>query len=273
MEKEVKGVFTDPEVKLILDTKRKAKLALELCGITGHYAELCVIAGGCIVSWLRDEEPKDIDLFVLKKESNPFSAVSIEMRLMEMFQDKMKDLEDKTHAYQRGNDQITRVLTGKTSKVQVIFTKYKTREELIQHFDYVHCMVSYHEDKIYLTRKTFDAIMSKYLIVNNAGRTATWRKQKFLDRGWVEKPESWQETTKADLAQIEILKKIAAEKLQEMAKKTTVSDYDDNLSWLLESTKEYESKLERDFISKFRDVYQKTLAENNGMLKKSDDWM
>lgn len=45
-----------------------------------------------------------------------------------------------------------------------MFTEFKTRKELIDSFDFVHCQMSFHNDRLYLTRNIFDAIMQKKLI-------------------------------------------------------------------------------------------------------------
>jgi hypothetical protein len=85
------------------------------------------------------------------------------------------------------NDKIQQTVMFKDSKMQYITTKYKTREELVQHFDFKHCCVSYDivADKLFITRETYDLIKSKTLVPNAGGRVpAPWRYEKFLERGW-----------------------------------------------------------------------------------------
>ena len=140
-----------------------------------------IVAGGCWASKLHNEAIKDIDVFIL-------DCSNIEK---EGIRDLMKawDCEDKTDDYARNNDKVTEVWTSKRSKVQFIFTKHQTRKDLINDFDYVHCKASYNEGKLYITRKIFDAIINKHLIVQNGKNIQQWRRHKFLDRGYKEAVE------------------------------------------------------------------------------------
>ena len=142
-----------------------------------------VVAGGCWASKLHNEAIKDVDVFIL--DCNNLHKEEI----LSWIQDWYEDSEDKTEDYARNNDKVTNVWTSKRNKIQFIFTKHKTRKELIEDFDYVHCKTSYTEGYIYTTRKIFDAIMNKQLIVNNGKNIQLWRKEKFLDRGYKEPVE------------------------------------------------------------------------------------
>ena len=137
-----------------------------------------IVAGGCWASKLHNEAIKDIDVFIL-------DCSNIEK---EGIRDLMKawDCEDKTDDYARNNDKVTEVWTSKRNKVQFIFTKHQTRKELIEDFDYVHCKASYNDGKLYITRKIYDAIVNRHLIVQNNKNIQLWRKAKFLDRGYKE---------------------------------------------------------------------------------------
>ena len=86
------------------------------------------------------------------------------------------------------NDKIEQTIFFKHSKMQYITTKYKTREELINHFDFRHCCVSYDfaTDKLYITREVYDLIKNKRLLQNGIRRPAMWRFEKFYNRGWKE---------------------------------------------------------------------------------------
>lgn len=141
-----------------------------------------VIAGGCFTSWFHGDEPKDIDVFFYGDDDQRDYFASLLARI--------NTTHPLTHscvrsAYHVNNDQITDVF-NELSGFQFILTKYKTREELIKHFDYSHCMVSFDGDKLYISRETYDAIKNKHLIVNNNERIAEWRTAKFLARGFVD---------------------------------------------------------------------------------------
>ena len=140
-----------------------------------------VVAGGCWASSLHDRNYKDVDIFIL-------DCSNIEK---EGIRDLMKawDCEDKTEDYARNNDKIDAVWSSRRNKFQFIFTKHKTRKELIEDFDYVHCKASYNEGKLYITRKIYDAIENRHLIVQNNKNIQEWRRQKFLDRGYLEPAE------------------------------------------------------------------------------------
>jgi hypothetical protein len=88
------------------------------------------------------------------------------------------------------NTNILDVINNTKTQAQYILTKYQTREELIAHFDYKHCKVSYvpEEDKLYITRETFDCIKNKILKWNNKQLeqpNQIYRKSNFLNQGWV----------------------------------------------------------------------------------------
>jgi hypothetical protein len=135
-----------------------------------------IVAGGCWASTLHNDGFKDIDVFIL--DCNNLHKEGIRDLM------KVWDCEDKTEDYARNNDKVTEVWTSKHNKIQFIFTKHQTRKDLINDFDYVHCKTSYSENKLYTTRKIYDAIMNKHLIVQNNKNIQQWRKKKFLDRGY-----------------------------------------------------------------------------------------
>jgi hypothetical protein len=88
------------------------------------------------------------------------------------------------------NKQIEQTVFFKKTGVQYITTKYKTREELVKHFDFKHCCVSYDfsKDKLYITREVYDLIKAKKLVQNSNRIPAEWRFEKFKERGWKHEP-------------------------------------------------------------------------------------
>lgn len=136
------------------------------------------IAGGCFTSWFHGDEPKDIDVFFFGDDDQRDYFAS----LLERLNNTQPCVRSQ---YRVNNDQITDVF-NELSGFQFILTKYKTREEVVKHFDYSHCMVSFDGDKLYISRETYDAIKNKHLIVNNQERIAEWRTAKFLARGFVD---------------------------------------------------------------------------------------
>lgn len=161
-----------------------------------------VVAGGCWASELQDEKLKDIDVFVLGDPGYPAGCAIHKQKhdnVRAMMKKHYESIENNTLDYVRNNDKVDEVWTSKRNKIQFIFTKHKTRKDLIEDFDYVHCMASYTEGKLYLTRKIYSAIMSKKLIVQNNKNIQLWRKGKFYDRGYTEVFEEKKEPTLGDI--------------------------------------------------------------------------
>lgn len=180
--------FSDFERKQISVLKEGAHHAYSVMDsefVTYFPSSSIVIAGGCFASWFHGQPPKDIDVFVLNDpESRGTFAETLRMSIGPR-------LKDKTDAYVRGAKHVQRLfewvpeILRDPVKYQFIFTDYKSREELIADFDMAHCMVSYHVGKLYLTRRTFDAIKEKNLILNKGKEVPSWRIDKFTQRGWV----------------------------------------------------------------------------------------
>jgi hypothetical protein len=161
-----------------------------------------IVAGGCFTSFLQEVKPKDIDIFVLDHEPAKIMARSIldptgPNVTLGVIGDPFLDINEKEKkAYieainhrRKNNANIEDVVdvTLNGQRCQFIFTKYKTREELMDHFDFVHTKVSYDtvEDKLYISKETFDAIIHKNLKIANEERgVEQWRLEKFKRKGW-----------------------------------------------------------------------------------------
>lgn len=182
--------FNDSEQHSIISVKRDAKTICHNLDFTGQLfrgmVPKYVLAGGCFASMFHTEEkPKDYDIFFLDCDEHTTVADRLNANALNF--SKVRTKED-LHYFE--NENITAVVDYEYygRKYQFIFTKYKTREELIKHFDFLHTCVSYvaHEDKLYITRGAFDAIRGKKLIPNpTAPYPKTWRFDKFLKKGWI----------------------------------------------------------------------------------------
>lgn len=153
----------------------------------GFNLDRIVIAGGCFVSLLDGSSVNDFDVFLLSDGHN--------RELLKKLADECTEFRPEEvrigNSNYMNNEHIEQTLMFKNSKFQYITTDYKTREELVKHFDFKHCCISYDfsTDKLYITRETYDLIKQKMLIPNNSKKTpAGWRYEKFLNRGW-RKPE------------------------------------------------------------------------------------
>jgi hypothetical protein len=141
-----------------------------------------VIAGGCFASMLNGEVVKDFDVFLLESETNRAALASIETIENGLNPNVIKV----SGSEYMNNDKIEKVVTFGSNAIQYISTKYKNRLELIEHFDFKHCCVSYDYkvDRLFITRETFDLIKSKTLEPNTDKAPAYWRYEKFWQRGW-----------------------------------------------------------------------------------------
>lgn len=70
-------------------------------------------------------------------------------------------------------------------KHQFIFSKFATRNELLDSFDFLHCTASYHLGKLYISRRVYDAILKKELRMNTPKSVIKPnRVKKYEDRGY-----------------------------------------------------------------------------------------
>ena len=153
-----------------------------------------VIAGGFFTSVLQNKPFKDIDIFVLNNDTAVYNELTggfhnasapTQVNVTEHGIMRRSEMMSYMH-----NTNILDVINNTKTQAQYILTKYQTREELLNHFDYKHCKVSYvpEEDKLYITRETFDCIKNKILKWNNKQLeqpNQIYRKSNFLNQGWV----------------------------------------------------------------------------------------
>ena len=145
----------------------------------------CVIAGGCISSMLRGETPNDYDVFI-------FNAKAPLLEFVMRYKPggwvvRYYGGEDEDKEYDLNNDRILMTALNKKTKVQYILTTYQDRHEMLADFDFVHntgCYVPT-EDRLYLTKRMYDAAKTKTLIkIPNKRDIQDWRFKKFKNAGW-----------------------------------------------------------------------------------------
>lgn len=214
-------MFTDTESYNIEHTKNSIKSLITTRNLLWNgITQNVVIAGGFFTSALQNKPFKDIDIFILDNDVAVFNAFTHGFQNQnikeKVKQDMMKarsslddlDFLDSERIFDNGeaqeppewsrsemmaymhNPNIVDVINNHRTQAQYILTKYKTREELLDHFDYKHCKVSYvpSEDKLYINRETYDCIWKKILKVNNeqpAQQNQVYRRNNFLNKGWV----------------------------------------------------------------------------------------
>ena len=139
---------------------------------------LIVIAGGAFASVHHNELQKDIDIFILDDEPTQRAIMQW------LWEFPKKDINDTSDYVRVLNNNVRHSVTHLPTMMQFVFTKYKTREELISHFDMQHCTVSYNDGKLYISRDTYDCI-DKRIAKSYSGKTVlNWRKAKMTKAGW-----------------------------------------------------------------------------------------
>lgn len=172
--------FSDNDIARIGDLKRRAKsLMSQVFAFYGVIDKTrMVLAGGCFTSWYHGESPKDHDVFILGSNGAKINPAEWpEQRYKIGNADYLNAM--------NLNAKIDDVILDKQTNIQYIVTRYKTREELIKHFDVEHSCVSYvpSDDKLYISPLTFDCIKNKKLMAHN-GKIAHWRIHKFSLKGF-----------------------------------------------------------------------------------------
>lgn len=152
-----------------------------------------IVAGGCFTSLLGQGNPKDYDVFILKNDPERDNLLDDLTRHVGVHPERwsMKAPDELNYLQ---NNHIQAVFTDKFHKVQIMFTNYVTREELIDDFDFIHCRVSMTLGtmdlgggvKLFISPETYQAIKKKELIINKKSETGAkdWRIQRFRDAGW-----------------------------------------------------------------------------------------
>jgi hypothetical protein len=179
-------VFNDGEVNELLRWKDLSFNVLEQnLVLPTVFRKSVVLAGGVYTSWHHMEKIKDIDVFILNDGHDAAILNYLKSQVGKIFTSFNNAPE-----YKRDNPHINDVYNAETvihaAKYQFIFTKYKTREELISHFDYLHCTPNYHNGNLFVRKDAYDAIRDKKLIVHNEKNQVEWRRNKFISRGFTQ---------------------------------------------------------------------------------------
>jgi hypothetical protein len=186
-------VFSEDEIINIQRLKSEISIIHRAHAVGGYengfmrHSDAWLYAGGFFASSFHYEQPKDIDFFIFQSPETHKTA-----RATDWFKNLLKN-EDfhKTRAVEQEsayrykiNPHIKEVWYHEPSKIQYIFTDYKSREELLNSFDYVHARVNYFQNDLYISRKMYNAIRDKTLVVNNQAAVRDYREKKFIGRGW-----------------------------------------------------------------------------------------
>ena len=140
------------------------------------------LSGGAIASLLQGDEPKDLDIY---------SHVSLDgLFRTKLIADYFDDIADITDAY--GESEVDgKIITPNAitmkSGVQFILMQSGTPAQIKKTFDFVHCTphFSFADNKLYISKKQYDACVNKKLIVNNHTAVRNRRIEKFKQRGYI----------------------------------------------------------------------------------------
>jgi hypothetical protein len=177
-------IFQIDEITKISALKRKAQEArtnflhkVSNAMVNHKWTDKVVMAGGCFTSWYHNEPLKDIDVFIL-------DSTYIADALFQCVQQDPDRFKVGNSSYMT-NAKVSYTAFDTSTRIQYIVSEYKTREELLDHFDLEHDCISFAENKLYITREAFDAMRTKTLKNHKGNKPADWRINKFLiDRGF-----------------------------------------------------------------------------------------
>lgn len=171
MNKPPDQIFTKEELDEIARVKTQAAYIINLEQKISNSAwgdENVVLAGGWLVNVLNNTPPKDVDIFILSNNNNEQYLIDGAERVDTP---NYKNLSKITAIYNKDN-------------VQIIFTTYITRKELIDGFDFEHCKISYQKGLLYINHQTYLAAKNKILIPSKTNPPTQKRIDRFLSRGY-----------------------------------------------------------------------------------------
>lgn len=177
-------IFQIDEITRIMGLKRQAQTSRTLflhkvsnAMVNHKWTDKVVMAGGCFTSWYHNEPVNDIDVFIL-------DSTYIADALYQCVHQDPDRFKVGNSSYMT-NAKVSYTAFDTATRIQYIVSEYKTREELLDHFDLEHDCISFVENKLYITRDAFDAMRTKTLKSHNGNKPAQWRIKKFLtDRGF-----------------------------------------------------------------------------------------
>lgn len=153
----------------------------------GYFVNLSnlVIAGGYFASKINEESVNDIDVFILNEDERTYNVLTHRSAAFAA-KDIARDWRINADAKYLNNPHVKSTAFNKKTKFQYILTDHKSRKDLIDDFDLVHCTVSYAVDTgfLYITRQAYDCIINKELRKNRTESPVDWRNNKFISRGW-----------------------------------------------------------------------------------------
>jgi len=142
----------------------------------------CVVSGGCSASLYHNQPPNDYDLYFKTDEAlNEFNTYMDKTRQRNL----VKDVNPNYMSTVVAGKLITAQATTLFNDVQIITMG---TINMIDEFDFIHCKpyLDLSADKYYISKKQFDAIRNKELIINKTAKQQAkpYRIEKYESRGW-----------------------------------------------------------------------------------------
>jgi ornithine carbamoyltransferase len=187
---EIFQAFNENETEHILGVKEKLKSNLSDFNLTigklhNNFTRSYFVTGGCIGSLLRNETPKDYDIYFFAK----FKADAV-INLYtndKSYMDQVAVAEDEYRNIKIGEMVITENATTLKNGLQLITKNYGEPQDIRKTFDFIHCLPYYdpRDDKLYISREQYDLNMNKKIKANiHPELIAVWRVAKYQERGF-----------------------------------------------------------------------------------------
>jgi ABC-type antimicrobial peptide transport system permease subunit len=150
--------------------------------LSGFLRDKAILTGGAISSLMHNETPKDYDLYLQDKNDIMF----FKQYVNDMNKDFIQDADEKYVEVQVEGKLVTANATTFKNGLQVITLHTADSRST---FDFVHCMPWYKisDNKLYISKKQYNAILNKHLIKNeheNAFALSKKRIEKYTAKGW-----------------------------------------------------------------------------------------
>jgi hypothetical protein len=187
--------FSQYEQQKILEVKSTVKSLIspfmkKLLGnvdSVGNISKMFV-SGGVFASLLQGEKPNDIDVYFTEEDAmNKLTNI-----IKKNHWDYIKSVSENYREYIGIDGKlITENAITLIDDVQLITKTYGTPEEIRKTFDFVHCTPYYSlaDDKLYISRQQYDAII-KYELINVSPIAPVPRRvDKFVKRGYTYNPQ------------------------------------------------------------------------------------
>jgi len=141
------------------------------------------LSGGAIASTIQGEYVNDYDIYCMSPSTNQL----VQKILEEEYSHLIKDVDPKYHAVMGKNGKmITHNAITMIDGAQFIICVDGDAKTIKSSFDYVHCCPHYNiiSNELFISKKQYQVIKYKQLVVNNQIAINGYRKQKFIDRGY-----------------------------------------------------------------------------------------